>query len=83
MRVADREIAVSMMFMQDQGRERILGLLAAKKSRLIREEFGFQKHLAVSYSQYLKAIENVIAQLRHGSGAPPLRSYLRPRGRRD
>lgn len=71
-----------MMFMEDRDREGILKLLAAKKARLIREELGFQRHLAVRYDQYLTTIENVIAQLMHGSSRPPLRSYLRPRDRR-
>lgn len=81
MRIADREIAVSMMFMDDRDRRRILGLVAAKKAILIREEFGFQEHLAVRYDQYVATVESVIGQLLHGSRRPPLRSYLRPRDR--
>jgi len=83
MRIADREIALSMMYTTDRDREFVLSLIAPSKAHRIREEFGFQRHLAVRYDQYLTAIGNVMSQLEREGSTPPIRSYLRPRrGRR-
>ncbi len=79
MRIADREIALSMMYATDRDREYVLSLIASSKAHRIREEFGFQRHLAVRYDQYLTAIASVTSQLEREGSAPPIRSYLRPR----
>jgi len=82
MRVADRELALSMMYMQESDMRRLLSLIAPAKAHRVREELALQKHLAVRYDQYRRAITNVIGQLESGGGAQALRSYLRPRSRR-
>lgn len=82
MRIADREISLSMSYMSDDDRRFVLGMVGRAKALRIREEFGFQRHLAVRYDDYLVAIQNVLRQLENTSPSPPLKSYLRPRNRR-
>lgn len=83
MRIADREIALSMTRMGDEDRRFVLNLIARAKARRIQEEFGFQRHLRVRYDHYRAAIENVMRQLENAAPTAPLKSYLRPRTRRQ
>ncbi|HUX21626.1 MAG TPA: hypothetical protein VMW69_10345 [Spirochaetia bacterium] len=84
MRIADRELSLSMLYMTDKDRVEVLSFIAAQKARRVREELGFSEKLAVRYGQYRIAIENVLRQLEEPGSTQPLRSYLRPRrGRRD
>lgn len=80
MRIADRELALSMMYMGEVDRGRLLMHLSTAKQQRVREELVLQTRLAITYRQYRTAIENVIRQL-GSAGAVPLRNYLRPRGR--
>lgn len=79
MRIADREIAVSMMYMREHDIAALLSFVAPAKARRVREELALQRHLAVRYEQYRRTIANVIGQLERAGAATPLRSYLRPR----
>lgn len=79
MRIADRELAVAMMFMDDRERERLLLLLAPAKARRVREELVIQKHITVSYDQYLVMVDHAIGVIENEGRSESLRSYLRPR----
>ena len=81
MRIADRELALALLYMEETDRRRLLSLIAAAKEHRIREEYGFAKKRSVRYDHYRLAVENVISQLERESGTAPLPSYLRPRRR--
>lgn len=82
MRIADREIAISMMYMREHDMGFLLSLIAPAKAHRVREELALQRHLAVRYEQYRRTIANVIGQLERSGPVAPMRSYLRPRSRR-
>ena len=79
MRIADRELAVAMMFMDDPERERLLLLLSPSKAGRIREELVIQKHIAVSYDQYLAMVDHAVRAMKSEGRTESLGSYLRPR----
>ena len=79
MRIADRELAISMLYMEEGERGEVFSRLSPAKVKRIKEEYGFAERRAVRYDQYRVAIEGVIAQLSGPGARPPMRSYLRPR----
>lgn len=76
--MSDREIALSMMFMQEVDRMRLLAVLPAAKSKRIREEIMLQNRLRITYDQYKIAVSSVLEGLKGGRKIGPLKSYLRP-----
>ncbi len=81
MRLGDREIALSMMYMRQRDRGELLALLPDPKARRILAEIRLHQRLVIRYDQYVTAVEHVLAGLEErASGA--FRSYIRPR-RRD
>ncbi len=79
MGMTDREIAVSMMYMEDTDRDYLLNLLAPAKARRVEEERRMHRRLNIRYDQYLKTVENVIRKMQGRGGADRFRSYIRPR----
>lgn len=79
MRIADRELSLSMLYMTDKNRVEVLSFIAVEKAKRVREELGFCEKLAVRYGQYRIAIDNVLRQLEEPGSSAPIRSYLRPR----
>ena len=78
MRLSDREIALSMMYMGDRDRGALLALLPAPKAERINSEMRLHRRLVIRYDQYVTAVESVLSSLeqqRRGT----FRSYLRPR----
>ena len=84
MRVSDREIALSMMYMEDADRGRIFSILAPKKVVRIREELALISRLRVTYEQYSKAISSVTSVVEGEARETGLKSHIRPmpKGRR-
>lgn len=82
MRIADRELAIAMLYMEEHERGELFSLLSPAKAKRIKEEHGFAERRAVRYEQYRVAIEGVIAQLSRSGAGAPMRSYLRPRRNR-
>ncbi len=78
MRLGDREIALSMMYMADTDRAALLGLLPQPKIHRISQELALHRRLAIRYDQYTAAVEAVLASLEE-RGRRVFRSYLRPR----
>lgn len=78
MRSGDREIALSMMYMDDPDRTFLLSLLPSAKVRRIREELALQQRLKITYNQYVKAISALTKNLESGRGGGSIRSYIRP-----
>jgi DNA-binding transcriptional ArsR family regulator len=78
MRLGDREIALSMMYMRDRDRAELLALLPDPKARRILAEIALHRRLVIRYDQYVAAVEHVLAGLEERSRGA-FRSYLRPR----
>ena len=78
MRTSDREIALSMMYMQDADRSLVFGRLASGKVSRIRDEIALHGRLRITYDQYRRAVESVVKALQEGSRGDGLRSYIRP-----
>lgn len=79
MRMTDRQIALSMMYMENPDRSYIMGLLPPGKVNRIREELTMHGRLAIGYPQYAAAVEAVLEGLSPGGNGGRFRSYLRPR----
>ena len=78
MRAGDREIALSMMYMEDTDRAFFFSRLPQAKVKRIKEELALQSRLRITYDQYVKAIETVIKGVESNRGGTSFRSYLRP-----
>jgi len=78
MRLPDRELALSMMYMQEGERDIIYNLLSAEKVKRIHCELLLHKRLQIRYMQYRLAIDHVTQILASEKKAYPLKSYLRP-----
>ena len=76
---SDRELALSMLYMNDEDRVLLLKQVTKGKAGRIEEEMQLQTRLRITYVQYRMAIENVIERLTVTKGSPSLKSYLRPR----
>jgi hypothetical protein len=77
MRITDREIAVSLLYLVQEERAFVLSFLGGAKRRRVEEEIEYTDRMRIRYPQYRVMIESVISQL-GGSGGGPVRSYLRP-----
>ncbi len=85
LRVPDTEFAVGLLHMNDDVRDRILGLAGAAKAERVRQVIDRHRHTRISYENYLAAAERMIGRLSSessasttpGAAAPP-RSYYRP-----
>ena len=78
MRLPDRQIGLSMMYMQDADRAFILSFLSAPKTANIKEELILQRRLKITYAQYNKAIQATLDALTGLQNAGGLKSYIRP-----
>ena len=77
MRLGDREIALSMMYMRDRDRVALLALLPAPKARRVAEEIALHRRLVIRYDQYVSAVSAVVAAL-EARARTVFASYLRP-----
>ncbi len=78
MRLGDREVALSMMYMRDRDRGELLALLPPPKARRVHDEMVLHRRLVIRYDQYVAAVGVVLASLQE-SRPGAFRSYLRPR----
>ena len=81
MSMADREIALAVMCMEDDDRSYLLSLLSPAKSSRVCEEIELQERLAIGFKQYLKAVEHAIGKLQAPGRTSSIKSYLRPKRR--
>lgn len=77
MRITDREIAISTIYMEDRERNVLLGFLGQVKRERVRQEIAYVEHLRLRYPQYQAVIEQVIAVV-SGRSDGSVRSYIRP-----
>ena len=83
MRLPDRQIGLSMMFMQDGDRAFVLSFLSAPKAASIQEELSLQKRLKITYDQYKTAVQATLDALTGDRNAGAIRSYIRPTKKRS
>lgn len=77
MRITDREIAISTIYMGDRERNVLLGFLGHVKRERVMQEIAYVEHLRLRYPQYQAVIEQVIAVV-SGRRDGSVRSYIRP-----
>ncbi|MCF7927574.1 MAG: hypothetical protein K9L68_00665 [Spirochaetales bacterium] len=82
MRIQDRSLALSMLYLQKTDRELLFSKLGKSKQTRVREELGFQEHLRITYAQYRLALDIVLSELGRASPGGGMKSYLKPISRR-
>lgn len=85
MKVPDREIAVTIMAMNEMEKELIFSLLGQAKVQRIKEELTYQKKLDIRKDRHLKIINKFLSYFEDGNRQFKNRSYIRPKkpGRDD
>lgn len=78
MRISDRELAISMIYMEKKDITFLLSFLPAVKQDRVKQEQGYVARLNLRYPQYRIVIDDVILRLKGMSGGGT-RSYVRPR----
>ena len=79
MSACDRDVALSMLYMSEADRARMLEKVSTAKQRRIAEELELHEHLQITYDQYETAIRSIIEALERDSVQTKVRSYIRPR----
>ncbi|HDQ13260.1 MAG TPA: hypothetical protein ENN41_00395 [Sediminispirochaeta sp.] len=78
LRLSDRDLAISMLYLDEMQRNLVLSLLGNKKRERVEQEQRYVSRLRLTYSQYRVVIDRVNRYLEHG-GQTGLSSYIRPR----
>lgn len=78
MSVTDRELALSMMYLSEPDRNFVLSYISGKKSERVREELRLQQKIRITYTQYSRALNNIVNRLQTAGPADSMKSYLRP-----
>jgi len=78
MRISDRELAISMLYLLEENETFMLSFLSEVKQDRIKQEQVYLKGLNLRYPQYRTVIDDVILRLQGMSGGG-IRSYVRPR----
>lgn len=77
LRIGDKELATSMIYMADHERESIFVVLGRTKGARVRQELERQQRSRIVYDHYETAVRVVIRAL-EGARATAPRSYYRP-----
>ena len=77
MRIGDKEIAMSLLFMAERERDRVLNLLGRGKGGRVRDELVRQQRSRIADAPYNTAVRTVIRALQGGRSEAP-RTYYRP-----
>jgi hypothetical protein len=78
MKAQDRDIALSMMYMDEKNKEILFSFLSDSKIKRIKSEIKLHKRLKIKYSQYRKAVNTISKALEAQSDSQKKKSYLRP-----
>ena len=78
LRISDRELAICLLYMENNEANYLLSFLPDIKQKRIIQEKDYLSRLNIRYPQYRTVIEDVILRLRGISGEG-IRSYVRPR----
>lgn len=79
MKVPDREIAVTIMTMNEMEKELLFSLIGPAKVKRIKEELGYQKKLDIRKDRYLKILNKFLSYFEAGNTQFKNRSYIRPK----
>lgn len=80
MRLTDREVAVSLRFIDEEPRQNVMNLLPRAKAERIREEMRLLRgRIKVPPKKYSEIINHVIAVLQ-GRRRGNVSSYIKPKG---
>lgn len=77
LRVADRDLALAMIYMSDWQHDFVLRFVGGSKGDRVRQELDRYLHVRVTYEQHLIAVDTV-ARVAEGRSAPTVRAYYRP-----
>jgi hypothetical protein len=83
---SDRELALSLFYMDETDRRYVLSLLSSEKKRRVGEELFLHNRIYITRAQYERTIQAVINKLKLLRRGGDFKSYLRPkkyRSRRD
>ncbi|NBC29522.1 MAG: hypothetical protein GVY29_05965 [Spirochaetes bacterium] len=78
MATSDRDVALSLLYFNDEEREPILSAVSTAKKRRIQEEIVLQERLRISRKHYETAVSQLIAALQQNTPRQSQRSYIRP-----
>ncbi len=76
---SDRDLALSMMYLEDRERAALYARVSPAKVSRVHSELLLQQRLRIEYRQYRDAVERVIGRLRGAGRFSSTASYLRPR----
>lgn len=79
MKISDREIALSMLYMDQKEENIIFSLLSEQKNKRIKEELSYQKKLKINYKLYCDISENLLKKFKKNKNNKNQRTYIRPR----
>jgi len=79
MKIPDREIAVSIMALDDREKELFFSLLSPAKVLRIKEELQYQEKLDIRHDRYLKIVNKFLSYFEPGKKQFKNQSYIRPK----
>lgn len=79
MKASDRNIALALLYLENDERNRILSCLSAGKARRVRDELALNERRRIAGQHYRLAYEDVLQFLRQQNKKESLKSYVRPK----
>ncbi len=79
MKASDRNIALALLYLGNDERNRILSYLSAEKVRRVRDEIALNAKRRISGKHYRLAYDDVLQFLKQQTKQENLKSYIRPR----
>lgn len=79
MKIPDRDIALSMLYMDHNEENMIFSLLSDKKNNRIKEELSYQKKLKINYKLYYDITKNLLKKFNKFKNDKKLITYIRPK----
>ncbi len=79
MKIPDREIAVSIMALEDREKELFFSLLSPAKVLRLKEELQYQEKLDIRHDRYLKIVNKFLSYFEPGKKQFKNQSYIRPK----
>jgi hypothetical protein len=78
MRRSDRELAICLLYLDDEVSRILISKLGSAKRERVEVEKRYVSRMGVRYPEYRIHVEAIIAAL-SGKGGESIRSYIRPR----
>ena len=77
MRLSDRDIALSVLNIEEEERNFVISFLGKKKRERVTQELSYIRGMRIQYDQYRSAMQRVLDTFRKGGGSSR-RGYIRP-----